>query len=291
MRFDGGSALAEIRRVMRDLPVILVSCSSETIDTSGFGSLAHHAVFERYLDALLGAVPCAPLLFPGISCCPEQTGAWMAAADGVLLTGAAADVAPHLYGEAATSSRGLPDPGRDAAAIACVRAAIEHGVPLMGICRGLQELNVALGGSLHQKVHALAGRLDHRSSPAAPLTERYLPAHPIQLTPGGWLESLLSKHGVDANGLQVNSLHGQAADRLGAGVRVEARAPDGTVEAICVPDASALTFAVQWHPEWHLDISPLNAALFDEFGRACFARAQARRFFTGRSAVELQGAA
>ncbi len=134
-------------------------------------------------------------------------------------------------------------------------------MPVLAICRGIQELNVALGGTLHQKVHDLPGRQDHRGGPGT-AEERYRPKHPVALT--GQLAALLG-----ATEIMVNSLHGQAIDRLAAGLAVEATAPDGTIEAVRVESASGFAFGVQWHPEWRYADDPASTALFAAFGQAC----------------------
>jgi putative glutamine amidotransferase len=145
-------------------------------------------------------------------------------------------------------------------------------VPLLAICRGIQELNVALGGTLHQEVHELPGRLDHRSNKSVPMHERYEAAHQIRLTPGGTLQALLG----GAAEIEVNSLHGQAIDRLAPGLAVEAIAQDGTIEAVSVTGAPAFALAVQWHPEWRVLDNPVSRRLFAAFGAACRTRQAAR---------------
>ncbi len=155
----------------------------------------------------------------------------------------------------------LHDPARDATTLPLIRAALGRGMPLLAICRGIQELNVALGGSLHQAVQALPGRLDHRGG-AGTLAERYRPKHPVVLS--GGLAALLGGQEI-----VVNSLHAQAIDRPGAELVVEARAPDGTIEAVRVADAPDFAFGVQWHPEWGYADDPASLALFAAFGDAC----------------------
>jgi putative glutamine amidotransferase len=153
-----------------------------------------------------------------------------------------------------------------------IRRALGLGVPLLAICRGLQELNVALGGTLHQEVHELAGRLDHRSDKSVPPAERYQAAHSVRIAPGGVLEKLLG--GVRT--IEVNSLHAQAIDRLADGLAIEALAPDGTIEAVSVRNAPGFALAVQWHPEWRLLDNPTSRRLFAAFGAACRARQRVR---------------
>ncbi len=164
------------------------------------------------------------------------------------------------------------DPARDATNLPLIRQAIARAVPLLAICRGIQELNVALGGTLHQEVHALAGRIDHRSDKSLPSHERYRAAHPAAVAAGGVLQALLG----GARAIEVNSLHGQAIDRLAPGLVVEATAPDGTIEAVSVAGAPAFALAVQWHPESGVHDNPVSRSLFAAFGAACRARAGTR---------------
>jgi putative glutamine amidotransferase len=248
----------------RHRPVVLVSC-----DLRRFGALKYQAVFERYVDALVSAVDCIPLLMPALGASPARVRHYVELADGALLTGSISDVGPEFYGEAPHDELGDKDPQRDGTTLPFVCEAIAASLPIMGICRGLQEINVALGGTLHQRVHECPGRRDHRSSEELPFPERYLPAHPLHVKEGGWLERVLLAHDIDPNTLSVNSQHGQAAKALGKGVVIEATADDGTIEAIHVPSAPALAFGVQWHAEWYVEKTPLHNVLFSEFERAC----------------------
>jgi putative glutamine amidotransferase len=249
-------------------PVVLVSCSYEDFDVQGFGTLKHQAVFERYVDAIVSAFDCTPLLLPALGDA-ERAREYAELADGAVLTGAASNIAPVLYGGLYPEDAAKLDPRRDGTTLPFVRAAIAAGVPVLGLCRGLQEMNVALGGTLHQRVHEMPTRADHRAPRDRPVAERYLPAHSLRVRENSWLESILVARGIDVRTLSVNSLHGQAIDALGRGVVVEATAEDGTVEAIRVADAPAFAFGVQWHAEWYVEQTPLHAAIFEEFGRAC----------------------
>jgi putative glutamine amidotransferase len=146
-----------------------------------------------------------------------------------------------------------------------IRAAIERGIPLMAICRGFQEMNVALGGSLHQAVHVVTGMRDHRENTEVPLEQQYADAHEVEIAGGGRLADILG----GARRISVNSLHGQGVDRLAPGLAVEARAADGLVEAFSVTGAPGFTLALQWHPEWRVQENPVSMKLFDAFGAAC----------------------
>jgi putative glutamine amidotransferase len=257
-------------------PIVAIACSFERFELPGFGVLAHHAVFERYVDGPLSVIDAAPVLIPAVG--RARGGAFAEAyvplIDGLILPGGASHVAPELYGapSAAVDPSGR-DPDRDATVLPLIRASLRAGVPVLGICRGMQELNVALGGTLIPAVHDVPGRRDHRSRKDRSFPERYEAAHRLRVAAGGWLERELATAGLAADDLSVNSLHSQGVDRLGDGVVAEAWADDGTVEAVHVAKAPALALGVQWHLEWHAE-TPLHATLWRAFGRACEERAR-----------------
>ncbi len=257
-------------------PLVLVSCSTENIDMPGFALLEHQAVFARYIDAVGHAFDCTVLLLPAHEAVPAAVRHYAVLADGIVLTGAASNVAPDIYGGARCEAPERLDVLRDWTTLPLVRCAVEEGVPLLGICRGMQEINVALGGTLHQDVHEIPGRRDHRSDKQRVFADRYHAAHPLHIVPGGWLASTARQYALPIDDFQVNSLHRQAVDRLGLGVVVDATADDGTIEALHVPGARALTIGVQWHAEWYVDDTPLHRVILAEFGRACRARADRR---------------
>ena len=153
-----------------------------------------------------------------------------------------------------------------------IRRALARGLPLLAICRGMQETNVALGGSLHQAVQALGPYQDHRAPAGKPVEVQYGMAHEVQVTPGGRLAGLL-----DRPSFEVNSLHGQAVNRLAPGLQVEALSTDGVVEAFSVPQAPGFNLCVQWHPEWQAATNPVSMQLLQAFGRAATAFRAARR--------------
>jgi putative glutamine amidotransferase len=235
----------------------------------GFG---FHQVGAKYVDSVIDGAGGLPLLIPalGSRLDPDLV---LDGLDGLLLSGSPSNVEPHHYGGPPAPPAGAKDPERDATTLPLIRRAIARAVPLLAICRGVQELNVALGGSLHQAVHEVPGRLDHRSDKTVAPQERYRLAHEVVLTPDGMLQELLG--GVER--IDVNSLHGQAIDRLAPGLVVEARAPDGTIEAVRVAGAPGFVLGVQWHPEWRVLEHPISRRLFAAFGAACRARADARR--------------
>ena len=248
-------------------------------DVHSGGKHVAHTVQQKYLDAVTGGAEAIALILPALIDTPG--GAWSDPADlddvlglldGVFLTGALSNVAPHHYGAALADPASPADPARDHVTLALVRHAVQRGVPVLGVCRGFQEINVALGGTLHQAVHAVPGLADHREKPAGTLAGQYAPAHAVELTPGGLLHS--------ASGLasaQVNSLHGQGADRLAPGLAVEATAPDGLVEAFRLDRPDQFLLGVQWHPEWAFRDDPLSVVIFRTFGAAARAYQAHRR--------------
>ncbi|MGI3779096.1 MAG: gamma-glutamyl-gamma-aminobutyrate hydrolase family protein [Janthinobacterium lividum] len=217
-----------------------------------------HAVAEQYVAAVRDGAGAVPVLLPPLG---PPAEALLDRLDGLLLPGSESNVAPALYGEARDATPGQHDPARDATTLPLIRLALARGMPVLAICRGHQELNVALGGTLHQAVHALPGRLDHRENPAAEEAAQWAPAHDLALS--GTLAALLGRATV-----RVNSLHGQAIDRLGAGLVAEALAPDGTIEAVRA-ESAGFCVGVQWHPERGDASTMASAALFAAFGAAC----------------------
>jgi putative glutamine amidotransferase len=220
--------------------------------------MLRHDTPARYAQALLGAADAIPVMLPPLG---EAEIAALDRLDGLLVPGSPSNVHPSLYGGGETVTPDFHDPDRDATSLPLIRAAIARGMPVLAICRGIQELNVALGGTLHQQVHLVEGRHDHRGGPGS-LDERYAPKHIIALS--GELARLLG-----TSEITVNSVHGQAIDRLAPGLVVEATAPDGTIEAVRVAGASGFAFGVQWHPEWACASNPHSLALFAAFGAAC----------------------
>jgi putative glutamine amidotransferase len=234
------------------------------------GAHPFHMVGEKYARAVIDAAGAAPVLIPSLA---EELrfGELLERLDGLLFTGSPSNVEPHRYDGPPSAPGTLHDPARDATTLPLIRAAVEAGVPVFGICRGFQEMNVAFGGTLHQKLHELPGHLDHRDDETQPLEVQYGPAHDVTLEPGGVLRSL-----ADGDRIRVNSLHNQGIDRLGEPLAVEARAPDGVIEAFRVRAARSFALAVQWHPEWKVMTNPFSRALFAAFGQASRARAESK---------------
>jgi putative glutamine amidotransferase len=246
----------------------LIGVPACLVHRDGFG---HHQVGAKYVDSVVDGAGGLPLIIPALGARLDLE-ILLEALDGILITGSPSNIEPHHYGGPAPRPDSPRDPARDATTLPLIRRALERAVPLFAICRGLQELNVALGGTLHQHVHELPARADHRSDKTLPPQERYGPAHPVQLVPGGMVQALLDGAGT----IEVNSLHAQAIDRLADRLAVEAIAPDGTVEAVRVVDAPGFALAVQWHPEWPVLENPISRRLFAAFGAACRARQRAR---------------
>lgn len=242
-----------------------------------------HTVGERYIKAVVEAVGATPLLLPAIGIGDQglDLDRVLDAIDGVLLTGSPSNVEPHHYGGEQSREGTAHDPARDATTLPLIRHCLDRGVPLFAICRGLQEVNVALGGTLHQLVHEVEGRRDHRSPKSSDIDVNYAPAHDIEIVDGGVLHRLLGERRV-----QVNSLHAQGVDRLAPRARLEAVAEDGQVEAFSIPDAPAFALALQWHPEHRALENPVSMKLFDAFAAACRSRAAARLSPALRAAAE-----
>lgn len=227
------------------------------------------AVGEKYVRAVVDGAGGIPLLWPALSP-PLDPAVLLETVDGLLLTGAVSNIEPHHYSDEPSWEGNLHDSARDATTLPLVGAALAAGVPMLAVCRGFQEVNVALGGTLHQKVHAVPGLMDHREDQQASLDVQYGPAHAVTLAPGGLLAALGGAQ------QQVNSLHGQGIRRLADDLVVEATAPDGLVEAFRHAGDTFL-LGVQWHPEWKLTQNPFYAGIFRAFGDACRARARLRQ--------------
>ncbi|MDE2319829.1 MAG: gamma-glutamyl-gamma-aminobutyrate hydrolase family protein [Rhodospirillales bacterium] len=217
-----------------------------------------HATPARYGAALMRGANALPVLIP-----PEGTEMLplLDRLDGILFNGSPSNVMPTLYGVDYDATPDAHDAERDATTLPLIRAALERGMPILCICRGLQELNVALGGTLTQEVHILPGRMDHRGGDGDN-EFRFRLQHEVELC--GELAEISG-----ARTIKVNSLHGQAIDQLAPGLVVEAVAPDGTIEAVRVEAAKSFALAVQWHPEWEVANFPDRLRLFEAFGKAC----------------------
>jgi len=250
---------------MSALPLIGVTACTRQLGLHPF-----HIAGDKYLRAVVEGAEGMPLVIPALADL-IATDALLERLDGLLFTGSPSNVEPHHYQGPASLAGTHHDAARDAYTLPLLRLAIDRGIPVFCICRGFQELNVALGGSLHQRVQELPGHADHREPQSELLAEQYAPTHPVTVPPGGVFERL----GLPAS-FQVNSLHSQGIARLAPGLRIEAQAPDGLVEGVSLANAPGFVVGVQWHPEWNFRDNPESLALLDAFRYACQRHAAAR---------------
>ncbi len=243
-------------------PVVLMSMGAQERKGHAYQVMTH-----KYITPLTDIAGCVAVLAP--TCCgTDDIEQYLDMVDGVYLTGAGSNIDPALYGQENLTPEKAQDRDRDLFDIPLVRAAIARGLPILGICRGMQEINVALGGDMYQKVYAEEGFNDHREDTDEPVDMQYAESHSIDLVPGTWFAELM---GTDS--IKVNSLHGQGIKTLGEGLAPLAHAEDGLIEAIHAPDLPHFTCAVQWHPEWQAASNPDSVKLFSAFGEACRKRA------------------
>ncbi|MDP1697875.1 MAG: gamma-glutamyl-gamma-aminobutyrate hydrolase family protein [Xanthomonadaceae bacterium] len=229
-----------------------------------------HCVGEKYISAAVVGAEALPVLLPSLQ--PALDWAQLLdRLDGLIFTGAPSNIEPQHYSDESSYEGNLHDPARDANTLGLVRLAIAHKLPILALCRGFQEVNVALGGSLYQKVHEQPGFNDHRENKDDPLDQQYAPSHLVHLAEGGVLRQLAGSDSV-----MVNSLHGQGIRTLAPGLAVEATAPDGLIEAIRLDRADTFVLAVQWHPEWKVALNPFYLAIFHAFADACRQRMNQR---------------
>ena len=257
---------AKYMKTHKRKPLVLIPA-----DVKQIGEHPFHAVGQKYILAVAQGAEALPLLVPAISD-HLAIDELLATADGIMLTGSPSNVHPSHFGQAVYNPALPLDPARDALTLKLIKAAIAAGVPLLAICRGFQELNVAYGGSLHQAVQEHAGYNDHREAKDLDVDAQYAPVHTVNLVANGQLAKIL---GIQQT--MVNSLHGQGIDRLGTGLSAEAHAPDGLIEAVTVNNATSFALGVQWHPEWKVMENPSYLAIFKAFGDACRTRMQANK--------------
>ena len=253
-------------------PKPLVCVTASVLEVTN-GRYFSHAAGTKNIDAVERFTGGIPIMLPALGD-RLDADAFVERIDGLVLTGGRANVEPHHYGGPPFPDDEPIDPERDATVLAMVRACVAAQVPVFGICRGIQEMNVALGGSLHYRLHLLEGKNDHRMPRRDDVTaeEIFRPRHPAHLTPGGLFERL-----VGVSEVLVNSLHGQGIDRLAEPFEVEAVAPDGVIEGVRLKNDRTFTVGVQWHAEWKPEEHTLSRRLFEEFGHAARACAQSRR--------------
>ncbi|MEW9919105.1 gamma-glutamyl-gamma-aminobutyrate hydrolase family protein [Marimonas sp. MJW-29] len=230
-----------------------------------------HAGGRMNSDAIADVAGCVPMIIPAD---PRHVSVeeLLEICDGFLLTGGRPNVHPEEYGEAATEAHGVFDRARDAISLPLVRACVERGQPFLGICRGFQEVNVAMGGTLYPEIRELPGRMNHRMPPDGTLEEKFELRHDVTFTEGGVFHELMGSHVV-----RTNTLHGQGIKRAGPRIVIDGHADDGTPEAIYVQGAPGYTLAVQWHPEWNAAGDRVSRPLFASFGDAVRAWAEGER--------------
>ncbi len=251
-------------------PFVGISCCRRQFGVYGLPSHAASDTYVRAADMVVNAVP---ILIPANGEAADIP-VLIDRLDGIILTGSRSNVQPGLYGGPPHAEGTPEDEARDGVTLPLIRAALAAGLPLLAICRGLQELNVALGGSLHQRLQDLPGRFDH-STPLQPLARlRTAKAHAVRVVPGSFLHQL-----AEAREIAVNSLHNQGIDILAPELTVEGTAPDGTIEAVRANSAPGFAFGVQWHPEYDFETDALSRRIFTAFSDAVRRRragAQAR---------------
>jgi putative glutamine amidotransferase len=246
-------------------PVVLLPA-----DFKQLGDHPFHVAGHKYVNAVVQGARALPLVIPALGT-ESDVAALLDVADGILLPGAVSNVHPSHFDQEVRDPTLPLDPERDGLTLNLIRAAVEAGIPLLGICRGFQEINVAFGGSLHQAVHEVEGMADHREPKKPSLDEQYAQVHAVRTVEGGQLAEI-----TGCSNLMVNSLHGQGVDRLASGLVAEAYAEDGLIEAVSVADAKTFALAVQWHPEWNVMNTPSYLAIFRAFEVACQQRVAMR---------------
>ena len=240
-------------------PLIGISCCNKLFGTYGMPNHAASDTYVRATDLVLAGVP---ILIPATGK-KADIASLIARIDGFIFTGSRSNVCPELYNGPPHAPGTPEDTLRDAVTLPLIRAAIAAGVPVLAICRGFQEFNVANGGSLHQRLQDLPGRIDH-STPMQPNARvRTGKAHMVRIAAGSWLH-----RAAGAVEIAVNSLHNEGVAQLAPGLVADAVAPDGTIEAISVPNARAFACALQWHPEYDWETDPVSRRILEAFGAA-----------------------
>ncbi|WP_163933890.1 gamma-glutamyl-gamma-aminobutyrate hydrolase family protein [Paraferrimonas sp. SM1919] len=248
--------------MVQNLPLIIGVCA----DVVQNGAHAYHQVGDKYIRALTDTNQAMIVVLPALFDLLDESlqEQYIRQLDGLLLTGSYSNLHPSYYGEqAAENDDAQTDPMRDASNWQLIRKATEHNLPILGICRGFQELNAFFGGTLHHRVHEVSGLNDHREDKNAPLAQQYAPAHAVNIHQGGLMSQWFEQPQIE-----VNSIHMQGVNRLGEPLIVEASASDGLIEAFSHPKLNFL-FAVQWHPEWKPEQYPQNKKIINSFIDAC----------------------
>ncbi len=239
------------------LAVVGVTACNQQLERHSF-----NIVGEKYLKGIINGTQAWPLIIPSLGEPPPE--AILARLDGILFTGSPSNIEPHHYDGEPSDIGTHHDPKRDATTLPLLKAAIDSGIPVLAICRGFQEMNVVFGGTLHQKLHEVGRYIEHREDPSKSLEVQYGLAHGLRIHSDGLLYSIWGNSTAE-----VNSLHTQGVDRIGDGLRIEACAPDGLVEAFSVIDAKNFALGVQFHPEWQVLSQPFYRAIFAAFNQAC----------------------
>ena len=237
-----------------------------TADTTMDGLHRVHQAGEKYLASIVHGANAIPVIIPSLPVALNSQDI-LEQLDGLLVTGGYSNIEPWRYGGAPAGPDAHEDAQRDNTTLQLIPDAIELGIPLLGICRGFQEMNVAFGGTLHQKLHETGQYQEHREDKKAPLDVQYGPAHPIVIEPGGILAAI-----AGTGEQMVNTVHMQGIDRLGEGLKIEACAPDGLVEAISVQNSKNFALAVQWHPEYKVSENLFSMTIYQAFAEACRTR-------------------
>ncbi len=237
-------------------PIVGIPCDHRMVGRHPF-----HVAGEKYIAAIRDGTGALPLLIPVLPNAIPPADI-LASVDGLFFTGSPSNVSPKYYGGPGPRDGVMQDENRDATTLPLLEAAIANGTPTFCVCRGFQELNVALGGTLHQHVQEVPGRFDHRENHEAPLDEQYGPAHDVTVQ-GGLLAKI-----VREKTFRVNSLHSQGIDRIASSLHADAVAPDGQIEAVSAPGAKGFLLAVQWHPEWRWAENAQSRAIYAAFGEA-----------------------
>ena len=240
-------------------PLVAVVSDRRQIDAAHY----FHMVGEKYLQALISGSGIYPIGLPSMAN-KLDVSETLDHVDGLFFTGSPSNVEPARYAGPPSKPGTWHDPERDSVALSILPAAVKAGLPLLGVCRGFQEINVAFGGTLHQLVHEVPGYNVHKEDPNATFEVQYGPSHEVTFVAGGLLERITGEQTIT-----VNSLHSQAVDQLADGLKVEATADDGLVEAFVIEDAPAFALGVQWHPEWRVQEDEPSMAIFKAFGDAC----------------------
>ncbi|KXF81495.1 gamma-glutamyl-gamma-aminobutyrate hydrolase family protein [Enterovibrio coralii] len=252
------------------MPQSVMPIVGVTACTSQLGLHPFHIAGDKYVRSVVTGAGCCPVVIPALAeALPMDR--LLSTLDGVMFTGSPSNIEPHHYAGDASDPDTHHDPSRDATTLPLMKRAIELDIPVLAICRGFQEMNVVFGGTLHQKLHEVGGFIEHREDKTASVEVQYGLSHTIHIEPGGVLCEAWGPSSAD-----VNSVHTQGIDRLGTGLRPEAYAPDGLIEAVSVINAKHFALGVQWHPEWEVTKNPFYSAIFEVFGNACRLKAKER---------------